>query len=171
MRLVATPILLLGLLAFLAWGAYWGWNNLTKPFPTPEPTPCATVSTSTVTPQQVAVRVINGGPTAGQATKIGDQLEPLGFRVIQIGNTEEKVAVPVIIRSGTNNVAAAQLVASYLKDATTETDARVDGTVDVVLGVGGGAMAESGQLSEVPVEGGTICLAPAPSPSPTPSIP
>ena len=70
-RLIATPVLLLGLLGFLAWGASWGWQNLTAPAPSPPPTPCVNQSASAVTASNVSVRVFNGGFQAGLATRVG----------------------------------------------------------------------------------------------------
>ena len=49
-----------------------------------------------------------------------------------------------------------------------ETDSRVDGTVDVMVGSDFAGLTESG-LTEITVESGTICLAPSPSPSALPS--
>ena len=82
-------------------------------------------------------------------------------------NTKERVT-KTIIRSGENNTEAAKLVASYLTEPTVETDSRVDGTVDVLVGSDFAGLAESG-LTEIPIESGTICLAPSPSPSALPS--
>lgn len=92
-------------------------------------------------------------------------LKTAGFEVSKTKNTEEQIT-KTIIRAGSNNAEAAKLVASYLVEPTMETDSRVDGTVDVLIGSKNDfqGMSESG-LSEVPVESGTICLAPSPSPS------
>ncbi|WP_185744129.1 LytR C-terminal domain-containing protein [Arachnia propionica] len=165
-RLIATPILLLGLLALLVWGAFWGWRNLTAPFPEPEPTPCVTHTTDVLVPSQVSVRVINGGQTVGLATRVGESMQAAGFQVIRVSNTEERIA-GIIIRSGSNNVDAATLVASRFNSPQVENDARVDGTVDILVGSDYPGLAEA-PLNEVPVTSGTICLAPSPSPTDVP---
>ena len=166
-RLLATPALLIGLLIFLIWGASLGWNALTAPFPSPPPTPCVTQQVSTLTPKQVTVLVYNGGFTSGLGSKVGQALKTAGFEVAKTTNSKERVT-KTIIRSGENNTDAAKLVASYLKDPTLETDSRVEGTVDVMVGSDFAGLTESG-LTEITVESGTICLAPSPSPSALPS--
>lgn len=176
-RLIATPLLLLGLLGLLVWGAFWGWRNLTAPLPTPEPTPCVTVSAELVTVADVSVRVFNGGFTSGLASRVGTRLEEAGFNVIKVDNTEERVTSGVIVRTSEDNVPGVRLVSSYFQDPTIEYDDRVDGTVDVLL------------ASEEPVAGteplfqvssgedGTTCvppdatMSPSPEASPTPQEP
>ena len=94
-------------------------------------------------------------------------LKTAGFEVAKTTNSKERVT-KTIIRSGENNTDAAKLVASYLKDPTLETDSRVEGTVDIMVGSDFTDLTESG-LTEIPVESGTIYLAPSPSPSALPS--
>lgn len=167
-RLLATPAILIGLLIFLYWGATQGWNALTAPFPGPSPTPCVTKSLTTLTPQDVTVRVYNGGSETGKAGEVAQVLKAAGFKVAKTTNTKESVT-KTIIRSGQNNTDAAKLVASYLQGSPTPaTDDRVDGTVDVLIGSEYQGTVESG-LTEVQVESGSICLAPSPSPSALPS--
>ena len=165
-RLLATPALLIGLLIFLIWGANLGWNALTAPFPTPPPTPCVAQTLTTLTPKEVTARVYNGGFKSGLAGEVSQALKTAGFEVAKTTNTKEAVS-KTVIRSGQNNAEAAKLVASYLLDPVLETDDRVDGTVDVILTTDS-ALSGSG-LTEIPVESGTICLAPSPSPSALPS--
>ncbi|MDO5092383.1 MAG: LytR C-terminal domain-containing protein [Propionibacteriaceae bacterium] len=166
-RLIATPVLLLGLLGFLAWGASWGWQNLTAPAPSPPPTPCVNQSLNAVTASNVSVRVFNGGFQAGLATRVGEALKAAGFHVIRITNTEERINTTTI-RTGDNNVEAGTLVGSYLNEPTAETDTRVDGTVDVLVGSDFKGLTDAG-LPEVAVESGTICLYPITEPSAQPS--
>ncbi len=163
-RLVATPVLLLGLLAFLVWGASWGWRNLTAPIPEPEPTPCVTMTAAAVTPATVSVRVLNGGFTSGLAYREAQRLEGVGFTVIRTGNTDERITT-TLIRGGEENMPGMQLVASYFAGATIEPDGRVDGTIDVMVGSefeGPGPE----PLTEIAAgEDGTYCAPPSPSPS------
>lgn len=169
-RLIATPVLLLGLLAFLVWGAFWGWRNLTAPLPTPEPTPCVTVTTELVTTADVSVRVYNGGFTSGLARRQASRLEDAGFKVIRVGNTDERVS-GTIVRGNEDDVPAKRLVMSYFVDAVFENDDRVDGTVDVLLGSDfGGEAPPDQQFHQVSSgEGGTICVPPTPEPTGSPS--
>lgn len=165
-RLITTPLLLLGLLGLLMWGAFWGWRNLTAPLPEPEPTPCVTVSAEMVTVADVSVRVYNGGFTSGLASRIGTRLTDAGFNVVRIENTDERVTSGVIIRTNEANQAALALVASYFVEPTLDYDDRVDGTVDVLLASEEPA-AGAAPLVEVPSgESGTTCVYPDALPSP-----
>lgn len=157
-RLIATPLLLLGLLGLLIWGAFWGWQNLTAPLPKPEPTPCVTVSSELVTVSNVSVRVYNAGFTSGLANRVGTRLKEAGFNVIRVENTDERVTSGVLIRMSETNKPAEQLVTSYFADPTIEYDDRVDGTVDILLASEEPAPGEA-PLVEVPSgEAGTICV-------------
>lgn len=169
-RLIATPVLLLGLLAFLVWGAFWGWRNLTAPLPTPEPTPCVVVTQELVTVADVSVRVYNGGFTSGLARRQASRLEDVGFNVIRVGNTDERVSGTTIRGNEANNPAK-RLIMSYFQNATFENDDRVDGTVDVLLGSDfEGETPVEEQIFQVSSgEGGTVCVPPSPEPTDSPS--
>ena len=164
-RLVATPLLLLGLLGLLIWGAYWGWQNLTAPLPKPEPTPCVTVSTEVVTVKDVSVRVYNAGFTSGLASRVSNRLKDAGFNVIRVENTEERVTSGLIIRLSESNQPAQRLVQSYFADATIEYDDRVDGTVDVLLASEEPAEGETPLAQVSSGEKGTTCVPPGSLPS------
>ena len=83
-RLIATPVILLGLLGLLAWGALWGWKALTAPIPSPSPTPCVTQTVETLTGQSVYVRIFNAGFTTGAAGRLLDAPASRAFNVIRI---------------------------------------------------------------------------------------
>lgn len=164
-RLVATPLLLLGLLGLLVWGAYWGWQNLTAPLPEPEPTPCVTIAAEVVTVRDVSVNVFNAGFTSGLASRVSSRLKDAGFNVVRVENTEERVTSGVIIRLSEDNQPAQRLVGSYFADATIEFDGRVDGTVDILLASEEPAQGET-PLSQVSSgEKGTTCVPPGSLPS------
>ncbi len=164
-RLIATPLLLLGLLGLLVWGAFWGWQNLTAPLPEPEPTPCVTVSAEIVSVGDVSVRVYNAGFTSGLANRVATRLEEVGFNVIRVENTEERVTSGVIIRTSEDNQPAVRLVTSHFADATVEYDGRVDGTVDILLASEEPTPGET-PLSQVSSgEKGTTCVPPEALPS------
>lgn len=174
-RLIATPILLLGLLALLVWGATWGWRELTAPLPSPSPTPCVITSAAVVTPVDVTVRVFNGGFTSGLAGRVRTDLERAGFVVIRVDNTDERV-VGTMIRANERESAQIQLISSYFVEPQVDYDTRVDGTVDVLVGTDFAGMAEA-PLAQVETPDGQVCRVPSPSPtvpvspSPTPPAP
>ncbi len=164
-RLIATPLLLLGLLGLLVWGAFWGWRNLTAPLPEPEPTPCVTVSSEIVSVTDVSVRVYNAGFTSGLANRVGSRLKEAGFNVVRVENTEERVTSGLLIRTSEDNQPAVRLVTSYFADATLQYDGRVDGTVDILLASEEPAAGET-PLSQVSSgEKGTTCVPPGALPS------
>ncbi len=166
-RLIATPVILLGLLGLLAWGALWGWNSLTAPLPSPSPTPCVTQTSAVVTPPQVSVRIYNGGFTSGQASRVQTKFQELGFNVVRIGNTEERVKT-LTVRANKSQQAQIDLVASQFVEPTIDYDDRVDGTVDVLLPTDNPVYNDKA-LKEVAAVDGAICVVPSKSPSPTPT--
>ncbi|HMR49669.1 MAG TPA: LytR C-terminal domain-containing protein [Arachnia sp.] len=168
-RLIATPIVLLALLGFLLWAGRWGWRELTAPIPTPEPTPCVTQPVDVVVPQNVSVRVLNGGFTSGLAGKASKHLESAGFTILTVGNTDERI-MATLIRGNIQNEAALELTASYFASATIEHDDRVDGTIDVLVGSEFAGFGE-GPLLENPSNTGNLCVPPTPDPTPVSGSP
>lgn len=166
-RTFGTPILLLLLVGLLFWGARWGFNNLTKPLPTPEPTPCVTQSTDMVRPADVVVRIYNGGYTAGLGERVRAHFEEAGFQTRQASNTEEAI-VTTMIRTGQAQKDGAELVKSHFKDATVELDDRVDGYIDIYVGTEYSGFNEE-PMGEVPASNGQWCAVASPSPSPSAS--
>lgn len=164
-RLIATPLLLLGLLGLLVWGAFWGWRNLTAPLPEPSQTPCVTVSSEIVSVKDISVRVYNAGFTSGLANRVGSRLKEVGFNVVRVENTDERVTSGLLIRTSEDNQPAVRLVTSYFADATVEYDGRVDGTVDILLASEEPAEGKT-PLSQVSSgEKGTTCVPPGALPS------
>ncbi|MBK7820101.1 MAG: LytR C-terminal domain-containing protein [Tessaracoccus sp.] len=169
-RLIATPIIMLGLLAVLVWGVMWGWKELTAPLPTPTPTPCVTTSADVVTPEQVSLRVFNGGFTSGLASREAQRMRDKDFTVIKVDNVEERITSPVV-RGNKREEPSMTLVASYYENVTLEFDDRVDGTVDLLLG------SEKPEPVKKPLKkvetGGSLCVmattTPSVKPSPSPS--
>lgn len=168
-RMIATPILLLALLAFLIWGASWGWKNLTAPLPSPSPTPCVTKDAQVVTPAQVSVNVLNGGFTSGLAGRVALHLKNNGFHVIRTSNTDERVA-ETVIRGSKDSQPALELLKSHFKESKIEHDDRVDGSVDVLVGTTYLGV-EPNPLPEVEAPGGVVCefVSESPKPSGSPS--
>jgi len=166
-RLIATPVLLLGLLGFLVWGASWGWRNLTAPLPSPSPTPCVTKAAKVITAANVSVRVFNGGFNTGLAGRVAGNLRSKGFQILRTSNTDERVA-ETVIRGNPENEAALTLVQSHFLESVIQHDDRVDGTVDILVGTAWAGISAN-PLPEVATEGGVTCEYPSPSPSPSPS--
>ena len=132
-RLIATPIVLLGLLGLLIWGANWGWKQLTAPLPSPSPTPCIMKPAEHVRSGDTVVRVYNGGFTSGLANREAKRLSDAGFLVQRIDNTDERIR-GTVIRGNKSQEAQLRLVRSQFAEPTVETDDRIDGTIDVLLG-------------------------------------
>lgn len=166
-RLIATPILLLGLLGLLLWAANWGWRALTEPLPTPSPTPCVMAPAEIVTVADVSVRVYNGGFTSGLASRVSAQLETAGFNVIKVDNTEERIK-GTVIRANRQETPQIRLAASYFLDPVIEYDDRVDGVVDIYVGTDFAGFGTE-PFSQVSADGGQVCRVPSPSPSASPS--
>ncbi|WP_158522706.1 LytR C-terminal domain-containing protein [Tessaracoccus aquimaris] len=166
-RLIATPVILLGLLGLLAWGAFWGWNSLTAPLPSPSPTPCVTQSADSVTVSQVSVRIFNGGFTSGQASRVQSHLQSAGFNVVRTGNTEERIKV-LTIRTSKSQYAQVRLVASQFVEPKIEYDDRVDGTVDILLATDKPVYNDK-PLNQVSSVEGQICIVPSKTPTPVPT--
>ena len=168
-RLIATPIILLGLLALLIWGANWGWKALTEPLPSPSPTPCVVETVDTMTTGHVYVRMFNGGFTGGLANREARRLTEGGFNVVRIDNTEERIRGTVIRANRDQEHKAVRLVASYFINPTIEYDDRVDGTVDVLVGTDFEGAPTEGMLYQISTPDGRVCVVPQPSPTGSPS--
>lgn len=173
-RLIATPVILLGLLGFLGWGFMWGWRELTAPLPTTPPTPCVVEKTDIVNPSMVSVRVLNGGFTTGLGRRTGTYLTDNGYQVVEVDDTEELVK-ETIIRGSWRERPMMELLGSHFVEPKMEYDDRITGIVDVLIGTDfrGFTPAEE-TLKEVPSNDGEICRPPqitdtTPSPSPSPS--
>ena len=166
-RLFGTPITLLLLLAFLAYGAWWGFRNVMAPVPGSTPAPCVTQKVGkNLSTSQVSVRVLNGGTTVGLAGRVSAQLTNVGFKVLSTGNTSDVVTSTVVV-GASKDAPEVKLVLGFFKGAKVRADKRTDGTVDVMVGDNfGGFNAKAHRQISVP--GGTACL-PPPSPSGTPS--
>lgn len=175
-RLIATPVILLGLLGFLGWGFMWGWRELTAPLPTTPPTPCVVQETDIVNPSMVSVRVFNGGYTTGLARRVGSHLTDNGYVVTRVDDTEEQVK-ETIIRASKREHPMVRLLQSQFLESKVEYDDRITGVVDVLVGSGFTGFTPADQvIYQVSSEGGHICRppqatdeSPAPSPSPTPT--
>lgn len=166
LRRLVTPVTLIALCGILAFGAWWGYKQVTAPlFP---PTPCVETSTAELATTQVVARVLNGGFTTGLGTKVKTSMEGLGFTVSSTGNTEERIKKTIIV-AHTADSPEAQLVAGFFPESTVRADPnRVDGQVDVLIGSEYIDINTQAPKS-VAVPSGMACLAVKPSTTPAPS--
>lgn len=154
-RRIGPPIVLSILLIGLAFGVWWGYKQLTKPFQLPGET-CTTQQASTLSVNQVTVEVLNTGQTAGRASQVSEQLAAVGFNMKSPGNSSPVVARTTIVAADVESPEA-KLVAGFFPDSVISPDGRTDGTVSVLVGDNfGGFDAEAPK--EVDVPGGEICI-------------
>lgn len=168
-RVLKTPVTLLLLLAFVGYGAAWGYEHAKAPVPGRPPVPCVMTDVGdTLTPAMVQVRVLNGGTKPMAKTAAGN-LRAFDFKVIKYGNTDERLENTIIV--GTNaDDPQVTLLTYFFKDAEVRGDGRVEGVVDVLLGTNSVRIPEP-KVTTVEVDG-PVCLPPdtkLPTPTPTPS--
>ena len=97
-------------------------------------TTCATGTPMTFpTPAKVTVTVLNGADRDQLATTVSKQLKARGFSVGTPSDTTSLASVAEI-RFGTDNKAAATLLAYYVHGSTLVQEKRSDATIDLVLG-------------------------------------
>lgn len=155
-RKYTAPIILVLLIALLAWGAIWGFRQLTKPPVEIQPEPCVTQEASVLQTSQVIVQVLNGGTAAGRAGQVTDQLTNQGFQTRSPGNTNEAVPATTVVGLSPEDPAV-NLVAAFFPEAIKKGDGRTDGVVTVLVGDNfSGFNPEAPKQIEVP--GGVVCL-------------
>ncbi|MFX4273915.1 LytR C-terminal domain-containing protein [Propionibacteriaceae bacterium Y1685] len=164
-RAVRTPLTLLFLLAILAFGAKWGYDNATAPPPPPPPTPCVEqpVQDGKLTSEQVSVNVYNGGKKRGLAGDVAHVLREKGFKILNSGNADAPVAETVVVGAAEDNPEV-KLVMGFFKDAKFQADGRIERDVDVLLGEKYAGMNGKAATS-IKLDAKSVCLAPLPSPS------
>lgn len=164
-----TPVTLLALCGLLAFGAWWGYKQITAPLPGKAPVPCVTTAATELTTQQVVVRVFNGGYVTGLGEKVRKELVSYGFVSAGSSNTQERVKKTIIV-AATEKAPEALLVAGFFKDATirADKDRAIDGKVDVLIGSEYGGTNPDAPKS-IAVQG-SACLAVLPTPSAAPTL-
>jgi hypothetical protein len=170
--MVVTPVVMLALLAGLAYAAQWGLENFNKEIVPTNQLVCVMVDVGEeLTPDKVTIRVLNAGEKAGAARVTATYLRAKDFRVLRYGNSEEKVTTPVIIGNSADDPEV-QLVMGFFKDSIARGDGREDHIVDVLLPTN--TVRNDKAPTSVKVDG-PVCLTPftaltaSPTPSPTPT--
>ncbi|MFN8195424.1 MAG: LytR C-terminal domain-containing protein [Nocardioidaceae bacterium] len=133
---------LLALVAIVVVGALWGWQALTKPFPSSgkaaDDSPCAetaVVQGSGVRPGQVWLSVLNASDRNGLAGDTLDKLVARGFAEGATGNAPDGTEVRTVeVWAADPASPAALLVKSYLPRATVVEHDELDSRVTVVVG-------------------------------------
>ena len=167
-RWLRTPVTLFVLLVVLGYGAWWGYKAvLTVPISTVNA--CVSQPVTQLTPDQVTIRVLNGGDVKGYATEVAKVLKARGYNIAVVSNTSENITTPIIV-GGTADLPAVKLVASNFPEATIRPDNRNDGTVDVLIGTKSDkTIPAAGFSTAIPVPNGKACL-PKSQASATPSL-
>ncbi len=159
-RVAVTSVVLVALLVFFGLGARWGYQEVTAPAPEAVPTPCVSTDVGkALKPEQVSVRVLNGGLVSGLAKNTGTYLRAYGFRVIRVNNIDERITKTVILGNSVDDPEV-KLVAGFFPDAELRGDGRVDHVVDVLLGEKFQQVAKPKTSLSVD---GPVCLPPLPS--------
>lgn len=171
LRIAATPITLLLLLALVGVAFFFGWKGLTAPMPGDVVPPCVPTDVGkTLTTKSVSVNVINGGYTRGLAGDVGKQLTAKGFNVTDVGNTEDRVKQTVIVGVAKDSPEVKLVAAFFPKSAIQEDATKVDHSVTVKVGTTYGGFNAKAPTS-LPVTGPVCLPAPSASPTPTPGSP
>jgi LytR cell envelope-related transcriptional attenuator len=156
-RWLRTPVTLFVLLVVLGYGAWWGYKAvLTVPISTVNA--CVSQPVTQLTPDQVTVRVLNGGDVKGYATEVAKVLKARGYNISVVSNTNETITTPIIV-GATADSPAVKLVASNFPEGTIRPDNRNDGTVDVLIGAKTDkTLPTTGFATSIAVPNGKACL-------------
>ncbi|MBK5248621.1 MAG: LytR C-terminal domain-containing protein [Actinomycetales bacterium] len=132
-------ILVIGLTATAMWvGILPSPINVPISSPTPTDTvaamPCPPDGQLPVPYAEISANVLNGTNTAGLAATTAASLAGYGVSIGQQANANARYAGVARIVAGPLGVGAAYTVAALFPEATIETDARSDATVDVIVG-------------------------------------
>ena len=170
LKAIVGPFVLLLLLGFLGYGAYWGYEQFMKPAAGPDPVPCVMTDVGDkLTPKNVSVRVFNGGTVSGLARQTTTYLRAYGFYIIGYNNTDDRITDPVIVGNSADSPEV-KLLLGFFKNATVRADSRTDHTVDVLVGTS--KMTVEKPPTSIAVDG-PVCLPQIPtstaSATPTPS--
>lgn len=155
MRRLVTPVILVVLVAVMAYGLWWGWRMLTHPIDTSAGS-CVTKTASTLSTTEVEIRVLNAGTIRGRAGDVAQTLTSKGFSVVSTTNTSNKVAGTTVVGT-TADDPEVRLVAGFLPGATLSGDGRSDHRVDVIVNDQFAGFTQDAPTT-IDVPGDTICV-------------
>ena len=132
------PIIFLLVLAIAALGVWWNVFRTDSQHEAAQKAACSTASAAapSLDPTTVHLRVRNATETQGQASKVAQALQALGFVVDQTDNDDSGRKVKGVgeIRFGPRGADTARFVGLYVPKATLYQDTRATAVVDVVIG-------------------------------------
>ena len=122
------------MLFFAFWYAYSYYRASGEPTATPVTT--CTTTAAAPTPAKITVNVYNATDRNGLAARTATEVRKRGFTVSTVSNDPlaKRVAGTAEVRYGKSGAPASKLVIALVKGAKAVQDARVDGSVDLVLG-------------------------------------
>lgn len=162
-RAVKTPVTLVLLAALVYFAATWGWDAVRKPIPPRPPEPCVVQQIGPeLTPDHVYVKVFNGSKTNGLSKRLGAVLSADGFKVLKRVNADRDDYVRSVVIGHSQDSPEVTLVLRALTNVDFKADARIDHSVDVIIGSEQPGAAEKADL-KVPLPSGSACL-PKPQP-------
>jgi hypothetical protein len=124
------------MLFFAFWYAYSYYRSTGEPTATPTSTCTPTATSAAPAPGKITVNVYNATQRDGLAARTASEVRKRGFKVSTVSNDPlaKQVPGPAEVRFGKTGAAAAKVVLALVKGAKSVQDARVDGSVDLVLG-------------------------------------
>ncbi|RYV51700.1 LytR C-terminal domain-containing protein [Pengzhenrongella frigida] len=141
-----------------------------------EAPPCPPEGTLPVAYQDVQVNVLNATRRAGLATETANALTSRGFMVLTTGNSTTAPSGAAQINFGATGLGAAYTLAAQIEGATLVLDARVDATVDLIVGAEFAALLDPTTIVLDPavaltgVEGCVPLADAVPAPAPVPAV-
>ncbi|WOP19126.1 LytR C-terminal domain-containing protein [Raineyella sp. LH-20] len=170
-RTVRTPLVLVVLVALVALGTLWAWQEILKPTPKAPPPPCVpqTLQDGKLLSQQVTVAVDNAGSKQGLAGQVARSLTAQKFVVSGTGNSTSIVTQDVVVVGYAVDAPEVKLVAAQFPKAEVRADATMtDHAVRVVVGDQFAGMKDKAAAA-IAVDVPSICLPALPSASASPS--
>lgn len=155
-RVLKTPVTLLLLLAILGFGAYWGYEQVTIPVAKTNAAACVMQDVGPeLNPNEVTVRVFNGGDQPRLAKSTRSYLLAWEFHATTYNNTDEAITKPIVLGSSADDPEV-KLVQQFLPGSEARGDGRADHVVDVLVGSDGVARTNDPKTS-IAVDG-PVCL-------------
>lgn len=170
-RTIRTPLILVVLVALVALGTLWAWQQILRPTPKAQPTPCVpqTVQDGKLLSQQVTVTVDNAGSKQGLAGQVSRSLTAQKFVVTGTGNSTSIVTQDVVVVGYAVDAPEVKLVAAQFPKAEVRADTTMtDHLVRVIVGDQFAGMKDKAAAA-IAVDAPSVCLPALPSASASPS--